>query len=1243
MNNEQLMQHMSCGILLLRDDAEMTIISANDFFRTTYGSHIAGQPGGNGVRALKDMLKPDDFAGVRDDSHKKIQNGTNRFEYEAKAFKNDGESLWVLLNLTYCPDDNQLVCVVTDIDCLKRREEHVVENLKHSGIIIQQAGIFPGRYHIPSRTMFYTPEAAALLGVDAVQLNFPRGYVAQGLAASDPDKFIAFYDRICRGGHIPKSSVEIRTSNGEVRLFNRHVTILNEENGNPLNAIVSLIDITEQREQRLAYEKWLHTCKSLKADSIHYYDYNLTSDVLESIDGNSPSIYPDQNERSFSGVAAYVAESIVHPDDKEEYLRVFSRESLMDRFARGELEIHTAHRRLKPDGTYMKARGIIQLFADPFNGDILCFVLIKNMDDALAQLKDETQTEVLGLISDSVPGGIVFSYDTPGYPFYFITNSMSEFLGYPREELEKRSRGLMINFVHPEEREHVAEAINQAIKNGEGFEVRHRVLRRDGDTGWVLLRGRKVRDDDGRDFIISIYINVTKLVILQEELKVHTEVLKEKNSRLEALTENVPGGVSVMKLDEERTLIYANHNFYELYGYSPEQAKDELNNQWFSRIHPDDMAISNEIILNALKNDESRFEFERRSLRRDGQVIWVMVCGSFIKKDDEIYIYCVTLDVTARKLYEETKARHEQALKEAAAAAEEATRMKSEFLANMSHEIRTPMNGVVGLAEIVLDDEGLSPRTRDFIEKIRVSAQSLLEIINAILDISKIEAGKMELEETAFDLHDVFKQCEAISSVKTMEKGLLLFFYSEPHIGRLLVGDPTKLRQILLNLLSNSIKFTNKGIVKLLTTVENVDADAVSICFEVKDSGIGMDAEQIRKIFDPFSQADSSTTRKYGGTGLGLAISKNMIELMGGRLIVDSILGMGSKFSFTLTFKTVPVPAKRPERPALAGNEKPIFTGEVLVFEDNAINQQVITEQLARVGLGVTMAENGKVGVDIMKECIEKGKKFALILMDVHMPVMDGLDATRELLEMGVQTPIVALTANAMVSDRARYLACGMSDYITKPFKSEELWNCLLKYLMPTGFAPLGKSSAAPGRLIDDEKLFERIRNDFRKDNRDAFAKMDEALKSGDAKRAHLMAHTMKSVTALIGAERLSGLARQIEDTLAEDKIEVPEALMAAFKNELNAVLDKLGAERGNGAANSATWIDIDKTKALALLDRLEPLLRKGDADSVDQVDAINEILTPALEYGGILAGQVEDYDFEPALETVNRIRKSIC
>ena len=481
-----------------------------------------------------------------------------------------------------------------------------------------------------------------------------------------------------------------------------------------------------------------------------------------------------------------------------------------------------------------------------------------------------------------------------------------------------------------------------------------------------------------------------------------------------------------------------------------------------------------------------------------------------------------------------------------------ASQAKSTFIANMSHEIRTPMNSIMGFSELALDSD-VSPKTKNYLEKIRINAEWLLQIINDILDISKIEAGKMELENIPFTMRELFESCKTLVMPKAVEKGLMLHFYAEPALGRRPLGDPTRLRQVFVNLLSNAIKFTNTGIVKLLADMTGKDEKTITVYFEVKDSGIGMTKEQIAKIFEPFMQAEAGTTRQYGGTGLGLAITKNIVEMMGGNLSVESTPGVGSKFSFSIVFDTMDVSDEDvSEKIVIHDLERPMFEGEILLCEDNVMNQQVISEHLSKVGLKTVVADNGKIGLDIVQSRMEKGEKqFDLIFMDMHMPVMDGLEASAKIVELNTGIPIVAMTANIMADDMAIYRKSGMVDCVGKPFTSLELWRCLMKY-----FTPVELHTVNAGQIAQmEEKMRQKIINNFVKEGRTKFTNIAEAIEAGDIKLAHRLVHTLKGLAGQIGKTLLQQAAAEVEQHLKDGKNSVTPHEMSILETELNAVI----------------------------------------------------------------------------------------
>jgi len=578
--------------------------------------------------------------------------------------------------------------------------------------------------------------------------------------------------------------------------------------------------------------------------------------------------------------------------------------------------------------------------------------------------------------------------------------------------------------------------------------------------------------------------------------------------------------------------------------------------------------------------------------------------------------------------------------------AKAANMAKSAFIANMSHEIRTPMNSIMGFSELALDSD-ISGKIRDYLYNIKTNADWLLQIINDILDISKIESGKMELEKIPFDIHELFSNCRTLIMPKAKEKGITLLFDAEPSTSNKPLGDPTRLRQVFVNLLSNAVKFTNVGVVRLHAEIKNKTDKTVTIYFEINDSGIGMSKEQLEKVFEPFMQAESGTTRKYGGTGLGLPITKSIIEMMGGELEVDSTVGVGSKFSFTLTFDTLDTSEKDISGEEISLNEygRPVFEGEILLCEDNPMNQQVICEHLSRVGIKTVVAENGKMGVEMIRGRMLGGdKQFDLVFMDIHMPVMDGLEASAKIMELNANVPIVAMTANVMSDDIETYKKSGLSDCVGKPFTSQELWRCLLKYFKPTGW--IGgqdekKNESAESALLENDLKFKRkLQVYFVRHNRNKVDEIVKALETDDVKLAHRLAHSLKSSAGHIGENRLHSAATEVERRLKSGTNNVTEEQLKSLERELAAVISSLShlydeALKAEEAQNGEDHDWLNAADAHELFEKLEPALKMGNPDCQKFIDSLRSIHGTEK-----LIQQIDDFDFELALSTLAELKK---
>jgi len=552
---------------------------------------------------------------------------------------------------------------------------------------------------------------------------------------------------------------------------------------------------------------------------------------------------------------------------------------------------------------------------------------------------------------------------------------------------------------------------------------------------------------------------------------------------------------------------------------------------------------------------------------------------------------------------------------------EAANHAKTIFLANMSYEIRTPLNSIIGFTELAKSGN-ISPETRDYLRSISENTERLLKVVNDISDISKIESGNVTIEKIPFNLHETFLHCQSVIMPMTIEKGIELFCYAEPFIGKKLLGDPARLRQVLINLLSNAVKFTSTGIVKFFAAIASLDKDSTTIHFEVKDSGNGMSPEQITKALNPFTQR---------GTGLGLPITKNLIEMMGGTLEVESSPGLGSKFSFNLKFDLINNPADIPtEKIVFDEMEKPYFESEILVLEDNISNQQLIHEHLARVGLKVVMANNGKEGVDIVSKRLKNGEKpFDLIFTDIHMPVMDGLEAALKITALGIKTPMVAMTANIMSTDIDLYKKSGLPDSLKKPFTTQELWKILVKYLPVQRFSAIDKSHQA----AKEEKMLKKLKVNFARSNETTSTDIKKAINNWDIKLAHRLAHTIKSSAGQIEEISLQNTAAALEEVLEEGNFrrDLFDNQIELFEAELKTVLEKLNPLLQAEADTLKNTEPAGEEKMLQLFQQLEPMLKNKNPECINLLDDIRTI--PGTE---ILVRQIENFEFTDAAATLS-------
>ena len=562
------------------------------------------------------------------------------------------------------------------------------------------------------------------------------------------------------------------------------------------------------------------------------------------------------------------------------------------------------------------------------------------------------------------------------------------------------------------------------------------------------------------DFFLSLFLAALSLAALigfAAWIVRSRSTMELEKQKLQAVTDTIADGLYVM--DPQGIVTLTNPALTDLLGFNASELLGHIGHDVFHAHGGENghLPLAQCPIYSAVHRGGGFFG-EQTFRRKDGSLLLVEASSQAILSDDLNIIGSVTAfrDITRRK---ET----ENALVDARIAAEDANRAKSEFLANMSHEIRTPMNGVIGMTELALNTD-LSDEQREYLQIVKSSSEALLTLLNDILDFSKIEAGKLLIEHISFDLWRTVDDTLKTLALRAHGKGLELTSDIAPELPPFLLGDPGRIRQILVNLIGNAIKFTEAG--HIVIRVEGVSGvsgnqaavgqdEALGVHFSVTDSGIGIPPEKLDSIFEAFSQEDSSITRKYGGTGLGLTISARLSEMLGGRLWVESEVGRGSTFHFTAYFarvQPVPAPTAGPlpkDQASLAPQplqKDKALPLEVLLVEDHPTNQVLATKLLERWGHRVSVAENGLLGVEAIA-----ARRFDVILMDMMMPVMDGLEATRQIRAAeqasgAPRTPIIAMTANAMQGDREICIEAGMDDYLAKPIKSQELQQMVQHY-----------------------------------------------------------------------------------------------------------------------------------------------------------------------------------------------------
>lgn len=697
----------------------------------------------------------------------------------------------------------------------------------------------------------------------------------------------------------------------------------------------------------------------------------------------------------------------IHPDDFQNTLNE------LKNLKNGESTIEFENRYRKNDGSYIwvswnaspdKVNGLIYATARDVTEQKNAQVIIGKSEESLNRAQSIAKI-----------GSWEFNLST-----FDLTWSKEHYKIFELEEMPSdKLYEAYKNKIHPDDIPQLDLNVKNAIEKGEGFTYEHRVICKNGTIKYVVGIGEACMDEHGKPVILRGTVqDITERVLSEQKIKESEESLN--NAQQISKTGS-------WEFNLENNELKWSKELYRIFEMEEAPAAD-LFELCRKKIYPEDIALLDKAISFAIENGEA-MNLEHRIVSYDGSIKHLLGIGKVYKneKGKSILLRGTVQDVTESKRIERELIRSKEL-------AEQAVIAKNSFLANMSHEIRTPMNAIIGFTDL-LGQTRLDNVQNEFVESVRNAGENLLSIINDILDFSKIESGKLSIEEQPFKIRETFKNIHKLLKVKADEKQLQFVLNIDKDVPDVVCGDCVRLTQIMINLAGNSIKFTESGCISINVTKSGRGDSVKNINFSVKDTGIGIPEDKLETIFERFTQVNNETHRKYGGTGLGLSISKSLVELMGGTLKVTSAINRGSEFSFGLKFHTAGETNLYTKSKEVVVR-KHLGHSAILVFEDNMLNQRLVKNVLNNFGFEVELASNGKAGL----ECLMKSS-YDVILMDLQMPDLDGYmvtDAIRN--DLKIKTPIIAMTAHSMSGEREKCLSYGMNDYLSKPFKQEELF-----------------------------------------------------------------------------------------------------------------------------------------------------------------------------------------------------------
>jgi PAS domain S-box-containing protein len=706
--------------------------------------------------------------------------------------------------------------------------------------------------------------------------------------------------------------------------------------------------------------------------------------------------------------------------------------------------------------------------------------------------------------------------------------------------------------VHPDDRSVYRAKWYECAKEAARFQHEFRLRHRSGTFRWVMEQAIPLFSSNGR---LEAYVSSC----VDLSLRSSDELQYQHNeARFRAVSEAAPLGIVVT--DSNGNCIYSNHKFQGISGLGTEQS---LGYGWLRTVHTEDYEELRTAWSEATKSSHS-FERVFRYQHADGSIVWCSLKAAAINSTDTVSGWVCTIeDIT-------TKRKVEADLVAAKQAAEAAMHSKSQFLANMSHEIRTPLTAIIGFADALRQENRLEPAQNHCLDVILNNGRHLLTIINQILDLSKIDAGALSIESSPCNVVDMIEELLLMFAPTVSEKSLALDVSYQWPLPRCITTDPLRLKQVLINLIGNAIKFTSKG---SITIGVSWHQDSQQVAFSIADTGIGMSEEQCANLFTPFYQANDSITRMFGGTGLGLSISQRLIRALGGSIEVRSTPNVGSTFRFSIKSQdtTEEVFTHNTSSHAFAAKNRssapPSLSGRVL-FADDALDNRRLVEHLVRLtGAEIVLVENGQEAIEVATR-----DHFDLILMDIQMPVVDGLSATRTIRESGVITPIVALSAGAMVSDVEKALAAGCSMHLSKPFERTTFYETLSRFVAQhpdaahTASAPQACTEPEPtitSTIDPNDEEMQALLAEFIAGLAERIAEIRSSIDARDMSATAAHAHKLKGSAGMYGYPQLFQEAKTLEHAAKTDQKEL-------LKTTLRSI-DKLISQIANGFRQRTT------------------------------------------------------------------------